>query len=63
LEEPLDEIEQEIEPLEDPALVSLPRAEDFDSGDPDILADADQAIVGATRRSSRLARVLPWKRR
>lgn len=63
MQEPEDEIDLSPEPPEDPALVSLPRAEDFDSGDPDILADADQLIGGTTRKSSRLARVLPWKRR
>lgn len=48
-----------------PALISLPRAEDFDSGDPDILADAErQAPVSRARRvTSRIANVLPWKRR
>jgi hypothetical protein len=49
-----------------PAFLSLPRAEDFDSGDPDILADSDlQTPQPSTTRSvtDRLARVLTWKRR
>ncbi len=49
-----------------PALMSLPRAEDFDSGDPDILADAErQAPVPsrARRVTSSIARMMPWKRR
>ncbi len=48
-----------------PTLMSLPRAEDFDSGDPDILADAErQATLSPARRvTSRIASVLPWKRR
>ncbi len=48
-----------------PTLMSLPRAEDFDSGDPDILADAErQAPVSPARRvTSRIVSVLPWKRR
>jgi len=49
-------------------MLNLPRAEDFDSGDPDILSDADEldpATVTSARTStaSRLARVLPWRRR
>ena len=49
-----------------PAFLSLPRAEDFDSGDPDILADSDlQTPQPSASRSvtDRLARVLTWKRR
>jgi uncharacterized membrane protein len=51
-----------------PLMLNLPRAEDFDSGDPDILSDADEldpASVTSARTSttSRLARVLPWRRR
>lgn len=51
-----------------PLVLNLPRAEDFDSGDPDILADADDLdpeTIAATQRSrsSRLARVLTWRRR
>jgi uncharacterized membrane protein len=54
------------EPELTPALQALPRAEDFDSGDPDILADADlhtphpSASRSVTRR---IANVLTWKRR
>jgi uncharacterized membrane protein len=49
-----------------PTFLSLPRAEDFDSGDPDILADSDlQTPQPSASRSvtDRLARVLTWKRR
>lgn len=49
-----------------PAFLTLPRAEDFDSGDPDILADSDlQTPQPSASRSvtDRLARVLTWKRR
>jgi hypothetical protein len=49
-----------------PKFLSLPRAEDFDSGDPDILADSDlQTPQPSASRSvtDRLARVLTWKRR
>jgi uncharacterized membrane protein len=52
------------------AFVNLPRAEDFDSGDPDILSDADDVSPAereqqASRRGvARLAsKVLPWRRR
>ena len=57
------------EPADLPMVLNLPRAEDFDSGDPDILADADEldpaTVTTSTRSStaSRLARVLPWRRR
>jgi uncharacterized membrane protein len=47
-------------------LFSLPRAEDFDSGDPDILADAERHAprLSATQRvTNRIADVLTWKRR
>jgi uncharacterized membrane protein len=46
--------------------VGLPRAEDFDSGDPDILADAEQQagrISTARRVGNRIASALPWRRR
>ena len=49
-----------------PALMSLPRAEDFDSGDPDILADAESQVppVSSARRvTSRIASAFSWRRR
>jgi uncharacterized membrane protein len=49
-----------------PVLQALPRAEDFDSGDPDILADADLHTPHPSASSSvtrRIANVLTWKRR
>ena len=45
---------------------ALPRAEDFDSGDPDILADAEQQagrLSTARRVGNRIASALPWRRR
>lgn len=59
---------KESENADLPLVLNLPRAEDFDSGDPDILADADDldpAAVVASRSTtaSRLAKVLPWRRR
>jgi uncharacterized membrane protein len=48
------------------AFLGLPRAEDFDSGDPDILADADLHTPQPSASRSvtdRLARALTWKRR
>lgn len=41
----------------------LPRAEDFDFGDPDILADADQAAAGSRGSSRRgWGLIFPWRR-
>lgn len=56
----------DVEPELAPALQALPRAEDFDSGDPDILADADLHTPQPSASSSvtrRIANVLTWKRR
>jgi uncharacterized membrane protein len=58
--------EPEVDPTLTPVLKSLPRAEDFDSGDPDILADADLHTPQPSASRSvtkRLASVLTWKRR
>lgn len=55
-----------FEPPLQPPFLNLPRAEDFDSGDPDILADSDlQTPQPSASRSvtDRLAKVLTWKRR
>lgn len=71
---PADELLEELATAEDkdddndliPALMSLPRAEDFDSGDPDILADAERQVppVSPARRvTSRIASALSWRRR
>ncbi len=40
----------------------LPRAEDFDFGDPDILADADQAAAASRGSKSGWRLILPWRR-
>lgn len=59
---PQAEVETEMMPV----LMALPRAEDFDSGDPDILADADLHTPHPSASSSvtrRIANVLTWKRR
>lgn len=74
--EPVSELIGELATAEDaesgedldlaPALMSLPRAEDFDSGDPDILADAESQVPPlspARRVTSRIASVLAWRRR
>ena len=46
--------------------VGLPRAEDFDSGDPDIMSDSEleaSDLAGARSPGRRLLKALPWKRR
>ncbi|HMS62965.1 MAG TPA: hypothetical protein PKD63_11845, partial [Solirubrobacteraceae bacterium] len=45
--------------------LNLPRAEDFDFGDPDILASTTEIEAGALSGSGRRgwASVLPWRRR
>jgi uncharacterized membrane protein len=58
--------EPEVDPTLTPVLKGLPRAEDFDSGDPDILADTDLHTPPPSASSSvtkRIASVLTWKRR
>ncbi len=71
---PLNDLLEDLATTEDvnedsdlvPALMSLPRAEDFDSGDPDILADAESQVPPlspARRVTSRIASVLTWRRR
>jgi len=59
---PQAEVETEMMPV----LKALPRAEDFDSGDPDILADAERQAPQPSTTSSvtrRIASALTWKRR
>lgn len=59
---PQAEVETEMMPV----LKALPRAEDFDSGDPDILADAERQAPQPSATSSvtrRIASALTWKRR
>jgi uncharacterized membrane protein len=55
-----------LDPLAAQTLLNLPRAEDFDSGDPDILADSDLQTPQPSRARSmtaKIAQVLTWKRR
>lgn len=52
----------ELEEIEPALPAGLPRAEDFDSGDPDILSDVDEAVLHGAR-GSRWKAVLPWKKR
>lgn len=61
--------ESESEPalgLEPALPAGLPRAEDFDSGDPDILSSSETEgaqMAGARSPGRRLLSALPWKRR
>ncbi|MCB1224389.1 MAG: DUF502 domain-containing protein [Verrucomicrobiales bacterium] len=58
---PTETFDPESDPEAPPLPIGLPRAEDFDSGDPDILASADDDAPSSHRRRG-ISRVLPWKR-
>ncbi|HYF36751.1 MAG TPA: hypothetical protein VD994_15760, partial [Prosthecobacter sp.] len=59
--------EPEPETASEPELpAGLPRAEDFDSGDPDIMSSSESEaaqLAGARSPGRRLLGALPWKRR
>ncbi len=62
-EEPLEPVAVADEPA---LLATLPRAEDFDSGDPDILSDSELEAAALTGRRStgrRLLGALSWKKK
>jgi hypothetical protein len=61
---PTPEADAEVPEVELPA--GLPRAEDFDSGDPDLMSISESEgaqMAGARSTGRRLLGALPWKRR
>ncbi len=63
---PAPDVTEESDVIEEPPLpVGLPRAEDFDSGDPDLMSISEREGTQLLRSRSparRLLRALPWKR-
>lgn len=63
---PAPDVAEETDVIEEPPLpVGLPRAEDFDSGDPDLMSISEREGTQLLRSRSparRLLRALPWKR-
>jgi uncharacterized membrane protein len=63
---PAPDVTEEADVIEEPPLpVGLPRAEDFDSGDPDLMSISEREGTQLLRSRSparRLLRALPWKR-
>ncbi len=63
---PAPAVAEETDVIEEPPLpVGLPRAEDFDSGDPDLMSISEREGTQLLRSRSparRLLRALPWKR-
>jgi uncharacterized membrane protein len=63
---PAPDVAEETDVIDEPPLpVGLPRAEDFDSGDPDLMSISEREGTQLLRSRSparRLLRALPWKR-
>jgi hypothetical protein len=51
--------------IEPPLPIGLPRAEDFDSGDPDLMSTSEREgtqLLTARSPARRLLQAMPWKR-